>query len=73
MSTKIQYECDCGCGTVKGDNNNWFVIRLHEHGHWFNIYPWDERMARDVGYLVASGESCVHKLLSRWLEERAAA
>jgi hypothetical protein len=73
LSTKIQYECDCGCGAVKGENNHWFVVYIPNYGDpAFNVYPWHEQLARDIGYLVASGESCVHKLLSRWLEEKVA-
>lgn len=66
MPLECKFSCDCGCQTEKKDSNHWFVVYLADYPRAFNVYPWDEHLARNEGYLVAAGENCVHKLLGKW-------
>lgn len=63
-----QYKCDV-CGTLKGEPNHWFIIRL---GGAFHIYPWDFYGGEDEDTSIereqhVCGNACAQKRLEEWM------
>ena len=65
-----------GCKTEKRETNHWYLLFLDEYEgdapgmtRTVTVSEWDEEPAK-LADACACGETCVHTLLSRWLETR---
>lgn len=68
MPIESVVKCDCGCGTVRQQSNNWIQAEIDEDQ--FRSWKWDDKRAKRKGMLFLATEECCHKLYSRWLANR---
>lgn len=67
MAEIRQYKCD-GCGTLKGETNHWYKVRIKEA---FHIYRWNfggegsEDLSAQMLHLC--GSACVTKAVSEFM------
>ena len=68
MPRETVIRCDCGCGSVRQQSNNWIQARID--AGLFKSWMWDDRRATRKGMLFLAGEDCAHRLYSQWLAGR---
>ena len=68
MPKEIQIRCDCGCGTMRLQSNNWIQAQIDDA--CFRSWKWDDKRANRKGILFLATEECCHKVYSRWLASR---
>lgn len=72
----IVYSCRV-CGAQKKETNHWYIVSIASHFSTKKLLvsEWNVPMADliahgDPNFVPACGESCAHKLLSRWFTAR---
>ena len=65
MPKLMQFQCDCGCGTIRQPSNHWRMVRISRSG--WTISEWREEMQDDLDVKYVAGEECAHKMLSQFL------
>jgi hypothetical protein len=65
MPKITQFQCDCGCNSIRQDSNRWWMVRTDLPG--WSICEWDDALRDLPGILYAAGQSCAHLLLDQFM------
>ena len=69
MPKITQFQCDCGCGTIKQDNTHWWMVYISGEGAW-TICEWREDYQDREGIMYAAGQQCVHTMLDQFMSSQ---
>ena len=63
------YKCD-GCGKLKGETNQWWIIRIARADGLIGLYRWGQISADTAGVKHICSQACVIHAMSAWMGEQ---